>query len=277
MPATIILQFGNRAIGPLPASDPAGLVPTLERTKLSSPNAPQTVRYPSFRDGVMLCGAFAGPDMVSWIAHTVDGGARRQNLGVIVVDRNTRTEATMSNCLLTKVTLPALDKGSNADAIMRVAFRPEKVSFSRSSNVGTLPAVPALRPWKVNEFEFAVEGMGPNLGIQTIDAMVIQQGVKEIYSTPDSDPDIEPTNISESNLALTVSLNYGQKFYDWFAAVNARGGGNQFERKGSLRYGNAAKPVATLRLDDMAPLTITRSGNTLRIELYCVGAAIDAF
>ena len=81
------------------------------------------------RENLWLCGVSDNDAVINWLENTARHQWNRRKVKLTIIDqvRKSGTMLEMFSCVLTEVTLPALDKASSADAVMRLRVQPEKL------------------------------------------------------------------------------------------------------------------------------------------------------
>ena len=264
----------QRAIGPLLSTDADAVIP-----RAFNPTLRDARQALVLGESKILCGAFGGSNVVRWIEHTANRQFNRRDLTITVINklRNTAIEASLYDCLLTGVTFPALNKASTADAVMSLSFQAQRLTTRPIGGTEGLPLPPQLKPWRICEFEFEIDGIVGASSVQRVEPLTIKQGVKTVSPPGNRTPEIEPTRIEDSNVIVSLPFQSGKSFLDWSAAVTAKPNDYQNEKSGRLKYLARDKSVvAIVEFLALGPIAATKSGDRLRVEMYATGMTVQS-
>lgn len=250
---TIIFEIDGHFAGRLLSTDAKDVIP-------------QTSDYAQGQS-VWLCSLFGSRSLVDWIVSTAASRFNRRSVKLTIIDqvRKTGTVLSMSECLLGKVTLPALDKASSADAFMRLVVKPERWMKTALGEIQTISIPPPKEPSKVSEFEFVVDGLDDAKFVQRVESVTLEQGIKVVYEHNSSLS--EPTRISDSNIVISLPVQNGTGFLKW--SDETRNSGNLREKTGAVRYLANKKVALQANLYELSLIRTTRSGPSLKVEMAC--------
>jgi len=281
MPETILLEINGHPVGRLLSTDSKEVIPKAFAPLSTTPTGtvpPNARQRPIFvtETSRMQCGAFSSDSVIEWIASAASREGSRRDMTINVFDqtRKTNTSIEMFNCMVTKVSFPALDKASSAEAVMGLVVKSESLRTIRKitgiQKTTTVP--PPLRPWGVSDFEFRIDGMDTSRSIQKVDSLNFQNVLKP-HGTG---RDMESMKISFSNIGISVPLEQAEGFLKWAQDAQSGNQAARYERNGSLRYlARDKKAVVIANLYGMSVIRTIPSAHSLRVEMYCTNMGFE--
>jgi len=261
----IFLSIDGHPIGQLVSIE--NVIPHSAPAALSRSGSP--TKRAVIGESVMLFGTSGSAEIFRWIQDTASRKWNRRNMTIGVVDqaRMTISETEMYNCLVTQATLPALDKSSSANAVIRLRVKPEFVRAAGPHSIKTLPFLPPLKPWTASNFEFSIDGLDDTRYAQKISSLVLNQAYKTI-ARQSGDSTIEPTKTEDSNVVITLPVARADGILKWFESGLIRNN-RASQRTGSILYLRSDKKrIAMANLYELTPIkAVTISGHSMQAEM----------
>lgn len=196
-------------------------------------------------------------EIARWISGTLDRNVIRKSGEIIVLSgAKVQSSIRFHDAMITEVTVPAVDSTSKGTAQLKVTILPERVEAAagtfNSSNLQKYgPA--ASQAWSSGQFKLLIDGVNCK-GVKTISSLFIKQGVKKFYTGQDRFPTIEPTNVEDSNLVITLPEASADGFKDWLKKEYSERASSP--KNGSLEYlaPGSTNPLLSLELHGIIPV-----------------------
>lgn len=243
-------------------------------------------------------GLASGRDVFQWISDSWRGEPSRRSGEVIHANANLQEVLTQefSDALLSEVTFPALDGGSNALNTLKFKFLAEAVALKRSE--GTLsPFITGKQKQNAaSMFQLSIDGVASGVRVSKIDSFTVKQSLKPFYFGASPLPELEPTRFEFPDLAITLPVSGSESVRAWWEA-SMKGVDTKQQRSGVIEFLSVDKTITdpkkrvlfSVGLDRIAikSYAITRSEaeaasqKTARVELAVgamslhLGAGID--
>lgn len=241
---------------------------------------PITHKHPNlveFQEMVLACGTGMSQSFYDWVGSPFRRQFQRKDGAIITMDRLSKptTRLNFQQALVSSLGMPALDASSKDPAYMVVTLKPQRTSFSGSTNSQSVGAYSSAiaKAWRTSSFRIKIDGLEAECQhVTKIAALTLRQ--KNTISTIGDrrDYEIEPTGLEFPDLILEIPRTFAGKFTQWFKSSVLEGqDSSDKERNGTLDFlaPGATTPYFGLKLNDLSIYKMTLSATSVKFMLHC--------
>jgi hypothetical protein len=205
----------------------------------------------------MTIGSGMGQSFRSWIDNSLKRHFSRKD-GKVIVQGNTKGAVygiEFYGAIITSIRMPALDSASKGTEYIRVTIQPEKISRNKGGEAIDQKSIAKYGPppaqFDTSHFRFSIDGLEKDSEkVLTVSSVSIKQKTKVMYVGNEKWPQIEPTNIEDSNIVITLPVTAATGFLDWHKnELDSGQRGQTKTRSGSLEYFAPGSNKASLTLE----------------------------
>lgn len=237
-----------------------------------------------FQEMVLVCGTGMSRSFYDWAGSPFRRQYQRKDGAIITLDGLSKPTARLNfqQALVSSLCMPALDASSKDPAYMVVTLKPQRTSFSGSTNsqsVGPYSSVIA-KAWRTSSFRIKIDGLEADCQhVTKIDALTLRQKNTTTTVGDRRDYEIEPTKLEFPDLTLELPKAFASKFNQWFqSAVLERQDPSDKERDGTLDFlaPGTATPYFGLTLNGLGIYNMAASATSFKFALHCTNMEFSA-
>jgi hypothetical protein len=247
--------------------------------------SPKHISNPRIQDMVLRCGTGMSRAFYDWIGKSFGGSPERKGGAIVLLNQKQQEAGRLEfkDAIVKSLSLPELNKGSNAEAVLTVSISPEftrsKAGAGKKASLGVyVSAVP--RVWSVGSFRMTIAGFETaTSNISKIDGMTL--GRKEVVEHVGNER-LETKiagKIEFPNIKVRIPEAYAEKFYNWFDDFVVNGNNsNSGEKVGKIEYfaPTSSKAYFILNCKNLGIFDIgsgsgmrTKTMQPVTVSLYC--------
>lgn len=218
-----------------------------------------------------------------WIDATWMGNSQPKSGSIAILDAQYKVvqEQQFSDARITEVTIPALDGSSKDAAYLTVKLAPEMTHFKKGDGASFAKPLQARsqKRWLICNFRLGIDGIDCQK-VSKIDSFTIRSMDADNSVGEMRDYQKVPGKIEFPNLAVTMSENGAQSWFDWHEDFVIKGNcGDEQEKNGTLSFlaPDAKTELARINFFNLGIFKLTPVKNTnladqvrrVAAELYC--------